>query len=433
MAKRESGDYVHHLPNAARPTVLPQFTWVEAVWMTIVSVSYLLGWCIGVSVLVETFTEEEPPDDQGSYVFYFLLPHIAAGLKNLQYHYRETKNDENERGPMGWLMVTLFFPISPIYRIFRAWKFGLAEKDDWENGARYVDEMVTVGVLRLFDVFLGDLPMLSLLVRDDVLARAKDWSDMFLHPYSHQTPCRGLCEPVAPPVEAWKIIRMVILLSKMAQGVTLYIVMVKRLHRLQHPNRYNRLRSKTYRQGRLNIFATLLLYFAHFFFIGSRVLGYSMIIRAFKSWVYLVVGLRWLVHTTWHLFGLLASRTITPARSISSFTMGGVWLIALTNEDGGKQLGRFILYYSIAAVETLICVFLWNGEMKGSGDYFSYRASWAAGIALVTGVLLHATYYALLHPGTPSVSIEGLRCCHGTTHRDSDESDTEDRKENTPE
>ncbi|XP_064103785.1 uncharacterized protein LOC135213658 [Macrobrachium nipponense] len=432
MAKRESGDYVHHLPNTARPTVLRQFTWIEAVWMTIMSVSYLLGWCIGVSILVEKFNAEEPPDDKGMYVFYFLLPLVAAGLKNLQYHYRETQNDEEEGGPMGWLMVTLFFPFSPLYRIFRSWKFGFAEKDDWENGVRFVDEMVTVGVLRLFDVFLGDLPMLTLLVRDDVLARAEDWSDMFA-PKSHQVPCRGQCEYEAPPIETWTIIRMLILLSKMAQGVTLYIVMVKRLQRIQHPERYSHLRSKTYRQGRLNVLATLLLYFAHFFFIASRILGYSMILRALHYWVYLIAGVRWLIHTTWHLFALLATRTMTPARSISSFTMGGVWLIALTNEDGGKQLGRYILYYGFATVETLICIFMWNGQMKDSGDYFSFRATWATAIALGTGALLHASYYALLHPGTPSLSIEGLRCCQESSHRDFDESDIEDRKENSPE
>ena len=60
-------------------------------------------------------------------------------------------------------------------------------------------------------------------------------------------------------------------------------------------------------------------------------------------------------------------------RSVSSFVMGAVWLIALTNEEGGKQLGRFILYYGISIGESLIIAFLWSGVMNGSGDYFAYR------------------------------------------------------------
>ncbi|XP_068221658.1 XK-related protein 6-like [Palaemon carinicauda] len=429
MPKRESGDYVHHVPNSDSQSAPPQYTWIEAIWMTILSVSYLLGWCINVSIIVEKFNAEEPVSDRGFYVFYFLLPHIAAGLKNLQYYHRETEVDEEEGGPMGWLMVTLFFPFSPLYRIIRSWKFGLAEKDDWENGVRYVDEMVTTGVLRLFDVFLGDLPTLTLLVRDDVWSRSEDWSNL-MAPNTEDIPCGGLCDPVVPSsIDSWTVVRMFILLSKMAQGVTLYIVMIKRLHRLQHPNRYSHLRSKVHRQGRLNIFATLLLYFAHLFFICSRILGYSLMIQSYGAWVYLVAGLRWVIHTLWHLFTLLTTRSITAARSISSLTMGGVWLIALTNEDGGRQLGRFILYYGISLVETLTCVFLWNGAMKGSGDYFAYKGTWATVVTFAAGTMLHATYYALLHPGTPSLSIEGLSCC-SADHRDSDESDNDDGKDN---
>lgn len=60
-------------------------------------------------------------------------------------------------------------------------------------------------------------------------------------------------------------------------------------------------------------------------------------------------------------------------RSVSSLVMGGVWLMALTNEQGGRQLGRFILYYSLAFSESAICGFLWNTAMAGSGDFFAVK------------------------------------------------------------
>lgn len=40
---------------------------------------------------------------------------------------------------------------------------------------RFLDEMVTIGVLRLFEVFLGDGPTLVMLARDDVWGRSDDW------------------------------------------------------------------------------------------------------------------------------------------------------------------------------------------------------------------------------------------------------------------
>lgn len=41
---------------------------------------------------------------------------------------------------------------------------------------RFLDELVTLGVLRLFEVFLGDGPTLTMLARDDVWGRSADWA-----------------------------------------------------------------------------------------------------------------------------------------------------------------------------------------------------------------------------------------------------------------
>lgn len=56
--------------------------------------------------------------------------------------------------------------------------------------------------------------------------------------------------------------------------------------------------------------------------------------------------------------------------------------MALTNEQGGRQLGRFILYYSLALTESAVCCVLWNLGMAGSGDFFEVKVS---GIVVVVG------------------------------------------------
>ena len=47
--------------------------------------------------------------------------------------------------------------------------------------------------------------------------------------------------------------------------------------------------------------------------------------------------------------------------------------MALTNEQGGRQLGRFILYYALAFTESAICGYMWNAAMAGSGDFFAVK------------------------------------------------------------
>nr|XP_027206566.1 uncharacterized protein LOC113800042 [Penaeus vannamei] len=175
-------------------------------------------------------------------------------------------------------------------------------------------------------------------------------------------------------MDFWTVFRMFFLVSKMAQGVTSYLVAVKRFQRLQYPEHYEHLRGRHSRQGRLNIVATFLLYFANFFFIGSRVMGYSMVSYTWGPWVYLILGGHWLINSAWHLITILNTHGITAARSVSSLVMGGVWLFVITNEQGGRQLGRFIpVLISWPFFETAVCSFLWNVAMAGSGDFFAFK------------------------------------------------------------
>ncbi|KAK4305086.1 hypothetical protein Pmani_023005 [Petrolisthes manimaculis] len=416
--KRDRDDYAQHHPKSSRSsssstTTPPQFTWLERLWIVVVSLSYVLGYCIQISIIAERFSLEEPPSNRYLYVIFFLLPHLTAGLKNLQYHYRESSEEEDEDSSMGWIINIIFLPFSPMIRMVRAFRYGVGEKNDPDDGIRFVDEMVTAGVLRLFEVFLGDGPTLTLLMRDDVWGRSDDWSVQIMGP-SNLIRCGPACQfDMQKPIGFWTIFRMLFLLSKMAQCVTFYLVIVKRLQRLEHHEYYRHLKSPNARQGRLNIFATLLLYFAHFFFIGSRIMGYSMVSFTWGAWIYLIIGGHWLLNTAWHLITVLKSEGLKPSRSVSSLIMGGIWLITLTNEQGGRQLGRFIIYYSLAFAESAICGWLWHTAMNGSGDFFAVKAPFATLVVFMIAVVAHLLYYTLCHPGSPSLSSRGFLCCSG--------------------
>lgn len=170
--------------------------------------------------------------------------------------------------------------------------------------------------------------------------------------------------------------------------------------------------------------------------------------------------------------------------------------MALTNEQGGRQLGRFILYYSLACAESVICGAMWYGGMAGSGDYFEAKVSgddgdafvpkgiflfslsyffncccplqcissfimticflfclhhlplllilsmhftwlsslatqhlslpqapWALLTVFMFAVVAHIIYYAICHPGSPSITSRGLLCCSGNRWDPIDEDD----------
>lgn len=410
----ESEDYTHYTPRLPRRDQHRQFTWLEGLLLAVLTVSYLLGYGIQISIIVEKYSLEEPPKNRGLYLLFFFLPHLAAGLKNLQYHIRDSREEDDENTVIGWVVHVVFLPVSPLIRLVRAGMFGMAEKDNRENGLRFVDELLTAAVLRLFDVLLGDAPTLSLLLRDDVWARSGEWKDLAGGQQGYLK-CAPTCtrEELDITMDFWTVFRMFFLVSKMAQGVTSYLVAVKRFQRLQYPEHYEHLRGRHSRQGRLNIVATFLLYFANFFFIGSRVMGYSMVSYTWGPWVYLILGGHWLINSAWHLITILNTHGITAARSVSSLVMGGVWLFVITNEQGGRQLGRFILYYLLAFFETAVCSFLWNVAMAGSGDFFAFKASWALLGVFMMAVLFLLVYYSLCHPGSPAISSRGLLCCSG--------------------
>ncbi|XP_076029979.1 uncharacterized protein LOC143018489 isoform X2 [Oratosquilla oratoria] len=378
-------------------------------WLILMILSYLAGWALSIEILVWKYNLEEPPKNRFLYVIYFIVPHLLAGIKNLQYTWKEVGSD-GEAG--DWIVPLLTLPFSPLTRYLKAFQAGTSEDNDPPRyGHKFVEECYLSGVLRLFDTFLGDAPILSLLVRDDIWARSEEWKDFVV---GHDDPlCGRACQAREEDFSELHgiLARKIFLLIKMALTVTFYTLMLKRRHRFQQQDNYGHRRHSSARTGRVNIFGCLLLFLGHFFFIGSRIMGYSMVSAAIGSWVFLVVGAHWLINSTWHLITIMNSGWFSASGSVSSITIGGIWLFALTNEEGGKQLGRLILFYSLSLVDTIVCGFLWNNQMDGSGDYFAYKAPWTVLILYLMGVCFFMMYYTLCHPGTPTLSLNGLLCC----------------------
>nr|XP_027206560.1 uncharacterized protein LOC113800038 [Penaeus vannamei] len=109
----ESEDYTHYTPRLPRRDQHRQFTWLEGLLLAVLTVSYLLGYGIQISIIVEKYSLEEPPKNRGLYLLFFFLPHLAAGLKNLQYHIRDSPRRRRRNSVIGWVVHVVFLRSAP--------------------------------------------------------------------------------------------------------------------------------------------------------------------------------------------------------------------------------------------------------------------------------------------------------------------------------
>ncbi|KAB7504771.1 hypothetical protein Anas_08743, partial [Armadillidium nasatum] len=202
------------------------------------------------------------------------------------------------------------------------------------------------------------------------------------------------------PKFGWPISRMLILASQIAMSLTFYKSQIG------------------CRKGwKGSTFLALLFLFASNYafavvlLLASRLLGYSMVVTTAGYYFILVICLKWFINIAWHMLTTFHFTTSVAVRTFSSFTMGIVWLYGLTNDAGGYQLGRYLVYYFVAFAETCLCCTIWFLTLKGSGDFFTSKAVWAVLILLLASAVFLCFYYSTCHPGNPSVSRRGLLCC----------------------
>ncbi|KAF2365188.1 XK-related protein [Trinorchestia longiramus] len=344
-----------------------QFTWMEMLFLPLMFFSYTAGYAVSIIIAVQKATIEPPTDHRLLYSSLFVLAHFAAGILNINLY-------------------------------GRAVRFGMREKKDHTQGIKFLDECTKAGLLRLCDSLVCDLPFLVLLLWDDLWTRADDWISYFGGDPSLPPP---------PPLMRWKIFRFLFILSKVAQTFSFCSVMLKRQYHHRHQDKYSHIQCAVARQGRLNFFATLLLFGGQLAFTASRTVGYSMAVTGCGIWLLAVVAVRWLANAVWHSSSVRAPKTTSL---VNSLLVGSVWLLGLTNPDGEPQLGRFLLYACLACVESVVCVLIW--AQAPIGPPFHDKAPWVLLTTLLLWLTLHCIRYAFCHA---SISHTHTSCCSAST------------------
>ncbi|XP_018019426.1 uncharacterized protein LOC108675891 [Hyalella azteca] len=375
-----------------------QFTWMEMLFIPLMLFSYTFGYAVSVVIVVQKEIVETPTDHRHLYAVLLVLGHLTAGIVNVNFHLQDVRRGSSTP---QLLLHCCLWPVSPLIRYARATRFGLREKKDPAQGIRFLDESAKAGLLRLCDSLVCDLPFLVLLMWDDLWAQPLDWVSMVGGDPSLPPP---------PPMMRWKIFRFLFLLSKVAQTVAFCSVILKRQYHHRHAERYKHVASAVARQGRLNFFATLLLFASQLTFTASRVLGYSMAVTGCGAWLLAIVAVRWLAHALWH------SASVKPPKTTSltsSLMLGAVWLLGLTNPFGEAQFRRFLLYATLASAESVVCVIIW--AQSPVYPPFHDNAPFVLLGTFLLWLAFHCTRYAFCHASQPKApSYRQLSCCSKT-------------------
>ncbi|CAL4076535.1 unnamed protein product, partial [Meganyctiphanes norvegica] len=160
--------------------------------------------------------------------------------------------------------------------------------------------------------------------------------------------------------------------------------------RISKQNSWQLLDDRWEKKGLLSRYAEVCVYCWQLLCIGSRLLAYAMFSVVYFQWLWLLVTLRWCIHTLWIYFDV---KEMSLANSIA---FGGVYLFTFVTTSPGQQILRVLLYYFITFAEDIIIVILWS-----TGAPHNPFKQTAIGVMLgcaFGGVIFLSMYYGIFHP-----------------------------------
>ncbi|XP_076045142.1 XK-related protein 4-like [Oratosquilla oratoria] len=366
--------------------------WDEfVIWASVIF--YVADLCLDLWVCVAHFRAKKP---RSAWFIFFaiLLPNLYAGYKSLQWYLRAHAG-EPLRTPVVWIIRVMFFPVSPLLRYWDAWRYGRTARRAWQEGDRrlekkyylkYLEESAEVSMLRLFIIFLEDAPISVINLTELMLKPPEQWVlDM-----NTDTP-----DP--------EVMRIGAVASKLACTMTLGVVHFMASNKMawhaahsgqNGPGGWRTTSQKATKvetqRAFLSLPAELCIFSWQFLAIGSRLVAYSMFTTVHQHYLWLLVSVRWTIHTLWIYLDVAE---ISLANSIA---FGGVYLFTFVTTSPGRQVLRILLYYIITFSENIIIAILWA---HGAPDNIFNVGSIGFVFSGTGGaVVFLSIYYAFFHP-----------------------------------
>ncbi|OAF69619.1 XK-related protein 8 [Intoshia linei] len=140
----------------------------------------------------------------------------------------------------------------------------------------------------------------------------------------------------------------------------------------------------------------------HFCMVGSRIIMYSIFAVNFRNWVFLLIGIRWLVMQIWIFIEKTDFGKSLAEKVLFDFCVSCIYVFTFFNVSDGPTRYRLTLFYFIVLIENvLVCIAL---------TYFYYTdvmlIYWTYIVFIfalyLIGIAFMLTYYHCFHPKSQS-------------------------------
>ncbi|XP_042875720.1 uncharacterized protein LOC122255607 [Penaeus japonicus] len=433
-----------------------------------------IAYVIDIALNIETIYKEYKNNGalKEFYLCSFVIPNILAGIKSFQwYWFRYTTNLTNlteeerkkEEEKKTWIIRFLFFFTSPVTRFWDVYQLGLKERstvmggcskqEAYEAYKKYLEAGTTLYVLRFFELFLMDAPMLTLKMHDYI-------AEVLM---TEETDLKS---------QVFRVITVLYKLFKMSDVMMSYTTKTKKWWHLENNHKYGVCHIDSVRMGTINTPGKLSLILLHFIQIGCKCLCYAMVGLFPVRWlIYVMIAIRWTVNFCIYFFNRIFNGFGTPvaelSRTVTAFTIGEIELFTHFTVSAGKQLGYILLFHFLDGAEVLTAFFLpfplsLSADCHADSNATSANATLttvATSVASVSGMseapttsvsgvemarysaagqyilcnpkillillwvlamLSRAFYYLILHPSLPSLSTYAS-CCSRKKKREEEE------------
>ncbi|XP_037795507.1 uncharacterized protein LOC119590822 [Penaeus monodon] len=319
--------------------------------------TYLIDIVLTINIIIEAYKEDKILKEL--YLSCFIIPNVLAGIKSLHWYwlrYTEDELTEEEEEKEGkrktWVFRFVLFFFSPVPRYIDVRRLGLQERKKVLRGCsqeeadaaykQYLEASTTLYLLRFFEVFLMDAPMLTM-----------KFHDLFKN-FRMQI---KLSDHILP------VIKILYKLYKVSDIMTSYTTKTKKWWHMENRAMYEHSPIESVRSGTIDLPGKLCLLALHCSQMACKCLCYAMVTISNLTWViYPLVGLRWTVNFCIYFFRRSFKRFGSPgaeiSRTLTAIIIGGIELFTRFTTTKGNQLIYTVLFHFLDGVEVLTAFFL---------------------------------------------------------------------------
>jgi len=137
-----------------------------------------------------------------------------------------------------------------------------------------------------------------------------------------------------------------------------------------------------------------------FFTIGARIVAMSLFASAFSYWVFVIVGIHWLVMYIWILLQEWKFFSRRSQQCFLNIVMAIVYVFCQVALVDGHMRLRYLVYYVIVFTENTVMILLWYTTSATMDWWYISPALITVFVGFFVGIVFQIIYYMWFHPNS---------------------------------